>query len=41
MLNEFEKVLLVERLMEIGKKVEATEIAVSMELQQKSVKRSF
>lgn len=40
-LNEFEKVLLVERLMESGKKAEATEIAQSIELQQKSVKRSF
>ncbi len=40
-LNEFEKVLLVERLVEMSKNTEATEIAMSIELQQKSVKRSF
>lgn len=40
-LNEFEKVLLVEKLVEMGKKAEAIEIAASMQLQQKSVKRSF
>jgi hypothetical protein len=40
-LNEFEKVLLVQILVENGKKQEAGEIAASMELQQKSVKRSF
>jgi hypothetical protein len=40
-LNEFEKILLIERLVESGMKEEAKNIAASMELYQKSIKRSF
>lgn len=40
-LNEFEKILLIERLVESGMKEEAKSIAASMELYQKSIKRSF
>jgi len=40
-LNEFEKILLIECLLENGMKEIANDIAASMELSQKSVKRSF
>lgn len=40
-LNDFEKVLLIEALVENGAKETAIDIAASMELSQKSVKRSF
>jgi hypothetical protein len=41
LLNEFEKILLIEMMMKNNMKEEAVNIATSMDLYQKSIKRSF